>query len=265
MIRSNAGPPRGILRSKAGPKRFDHLRRLPARDLRFFVEHFWIVRWRVSEPYVQETLPHPSVHLVVERGRTQIAGVTKGRFTRVIEGEGLVFGVKFKPGAFYPFVKRPITGLRDSSVRFASVFGIGRRALEVAILSAKDDAARIAFAEQVLRKKLPARDEQVARVGRIVDLIRRDREIVKVDDLIARTELGKRALQRLFARYVGVSPKWVIMRYRLHEVIERLAVEKTVDWAQLAAELGYFDQAHFIKEFKAVVGRSPASYARNSD
>ena len=69
-----------------------------------------------------------------------------------------------------------------------------------------------------------------------------------------------RGLQRLFREYVGVSPKWVMQRYRLFEAAERLAAGG-VDGAQVAQELGYFDQAHFIHDFKAMVGRSPLEFA----
>jgi len=69
-------------------------------------------------------------------------------------------------------------------------------------------------------------------------------------------------LQRLFSQYVGVSPKWVIQRYRLHEVAERLADDKAVDCTEMALDLVYFDQAHFIKDFKAIVGWTPAEYAK---
>jgi AraC-like DNA-binding protein len=68
-----------------------------------------------------------------------------------------------------------------------------------------------------------------------------------------------RSLQRLFREYVGVSPKWVLQRLRLHEAAERMLEGR--DWAALALDLGYFDQAHFIHDFKAVTGRSPGEYA----
>ena len=70
-----------------------------------------------------------------------------------------------------------------------------------------------------------------------------------------------RALQRLFGDYVGVSPKWVIKRYRLHEAVEQLAGGRPPEWSALAQNLGYFDQAHFIRDFKRLVGRTPADYA----
>ena len=71
-----------------------------------------------------------------------------------------------------------------------------------------------------------------------------------------------RQLQRLFKEYVGVSPKWVIQRYRLFDAAERIAAGTIVKGADLALELGYADQAHFIRDFKTV-GRSPADYARS--
>ncbi len=84
----------------------------------------------------------------------------------------------------------------------------------------------------------------------------------EVDDLVSVVDTSKRTLQRLFNRYVGVSAKWVIQRYRLHEAIEEIGRGHRVDWVRLAIELGYFDQAHFIKDFKRFAGRTPHEYAR---
>jgi AraC-like DNA-binding protein len=71
-----------------------------------------------------------------------------------------------------------------------------------------------------------------------------------------------RGVQRLFAEYVGIGPKWVIRRYRLHEVTERMAAGGEIDWAALAADLGYADQGHFIRDFKNMFGEPPTWYAR---
>ena len=107
------------------------------------------------------------------------------------------------------------------------------------------------------RERLPKADETVQLVDRIVRNILEDRELKTVDDLVERTGMTKRSLQRVFNEYVGVSPKWVIRRYRLHELVERLNSEEQPDWCQLALELGYFDQAHLINDFKSIVGYSP--------
>ncbi len=85
--------------------------------------------------------------------------------------------------------------------------------------------------------------------------------VAKVDDVVRLAGLSKRTLERLFREYVGVGPKWVIQRYRLHEAAEYAATGKPLDWADLAARLGYADQAHFIRDFKRIVGQSPSRYA----
>jgi AraC-like DNA-binding protein len=73
---------------------------------------------------------------------------------------------------------------------------------------------------------------------------------------------GVRRLQRLFADYVGVGPKWVIRRYRLHEITERMAAGGRIDWLRLALQLGYADQAHLSRDFTAIVGETPTRYAQ---
>ena len=98
-------------------------------------------------------------------------------------------------------------------------------------------------------------------IAAIVATMLEDPAVVRVDELAARHAMSPRTLQRLFRRYVGVSPKWVLQRYRLHEAAERIAEGRDGDWAATALELGYFDQAHFIRDFKALIGTSPAQYA----
>jgi len=72
---------------------------------------------------------------------------------------------------------------------------------------------------------------------------------------------SERQLQRLFAEYVGVSPKWVMRRARLHEAALRADTGGDVDWAALARDLGYADQAHLTRDFTATIGEPPARYA----
>jgi transcriptional regulator GlxA family with amidase domain len=89
-----------------------------------------------------------------------------------------------------------------------------------------------------------------------------DQDLTRVGDAAERAGVGTRRLQRLFATYVGVTPKWVIRRSRLHEAVDRLDQGDHVDLGFLARDLGYFDQAHFARDFRAAVGRPPAAYAR---
>jgi AraC-like DNA-binding protein len=264
MMKSTTGKPRGILNLKAGEKKFSLSRHPPAQDLGFFVERYWIVSWdlRGQQPYVQETLPYPCVNLVFEQGQSRVYGVETGKFARLLENKGQVFGIKFRPGAFYPFVKLPISQFTNRSIALRDVFHIDSKTLEEAIFSKEDEREMIEVAENFLRQMLPKQDKSVSLINEVVDYVIAHQEITRVDDVTSQFNLNTRTMQRLFRQYVGVSPKWVIKRYRLHEVAERLAEGKSVDWPEMVLELGYSDQAHFIKDFKTIVGRTPAEYAK---
>ena len=256
--------PRGLLDLASGQKRFRLARYHPSAGLGFFVEQYWIVEWDLSgqADHQQELLPHPSVHIAVERGRFELVGVVEGRFTRVLQGIGRVFGVKFWPGGFYPFFGAPVSDLTNRVVSLSDVFGEAGKVFGKAVAACANDERNVELAEELLSARRPARDKNVVVVREIVDQIAADPGITKVDDLAPVVDMSKRTLQRLFRRYVGVSAKWVIQRYRLHEAIEAIARGRQVDWARLAIDLGYFDQAHFIKDFKRFAGRTPDEYAR---
>lgn len=244
--------------------RFQLTRHQPARDLARFVEHYWIVTWdfRGQGVYHAEILPHPRVHLVIAPGQSRVFGVVKGMFSYRYEESGRIFGVRFKPGAVYPLLHIPLAHFANTSLSIKETLGIEDAVLEKALLLQEDKAAMIKYMEHFLRKGLPARDAHEKVIQQILDHIVTNREINRVEDLVSRFNLSKRTLQRLFHQYVGVSPKWVIQHYRLHEVARRLTEGNGVDWSQLALELGYCDQAHFSRVFKATVGKAPAEYAK---
>jgi AraC-like DNA-binding protein len=253
---------RGVLNPEEAARHFRLTRYPPSPDLAHLVERFWFVEWHLREPFTQGVVTHPSVNLAFEPHYALVFGVVTGRSDHTIEGDGKVVGCKFRPGGFHPFVPVPAVSLTDRVASLEETFG-DPGDLHERVIAARSDRAQIAAVEAFLRGRLPAPDPQVERIGRIVRLIlgAGGDPIMRVEQLVERTGLSSRTLQRLFREYVGVSPKWVLQRVRLHEAAERIADDPRADWAMLALDLGYFDQAHFIKDFKAVVGRAPAEYA----
>lgn len=235
----------------------------PDAELGGLVERHWVVSWDLppGERSSVTLLPHPCVNLVFESGRLMIAGVGRERFTYPLAGSGRVFGVKFRPGAFAPFIDRPVSDLTDAYLPAEQVWGADAARLARDMAEAGEVDELVALAEAFLRRHWPAPDPNTELVGRLVRVLLRDRSVTKVDDICRRYGISPRSLQRLFRQYVGVSPKWVLRRYRLHEAAARLAEPSPGSWAQVAAELGYFDQAHFINDFTAAVGLTPAQYA----
>jgi AraC-like DNA-binding protein len=236
----------------------------PADDLAALVERHWLVSWELPPGREASVtlLPHPCVNVVLDAGRLGVAGVGRGRFTYTYRGAGQVFGVKFRPGGFLPFLGRPLSEITDATLPAEQLWGPAATAVAARMAAARGVDELVALVEGFLRERWPPDDPQVRYVGRIVAALLHDRSIVRVDDVTERFNIAPRTLQRLFARYVGVSPKWVLRRYRLHEAAAVLDREQHRPWAEVAAELGYFDQSHFIRDFTAAIGMTPVAYAQ---
>ncbi len=222
----------------------------PSPDLARFVARYWVVSWSYREPYRQKIVPYPSVHLTFQDGGATVHGLASGHQVKVLDGDGGVFGVEFRPGCFRPFLGASVSSLADRSIDAREIVG-------------PDPPGRpdVSSVERYLRAHLPEPDPRADEAAAIVATIAAEPGLTRVDKLAAGAGMSVRRLQRLFADYVGIGPKWVIRRYRLHEVTERLAAGGRVDWASLAAELGYADQAHFVRDFTEMFGESPTRYA----
>jgi AraC-like DNA-binding protein len=236
----------------------------PSSALAHCIAYYWMVSWdlRGRPPHLQETLPHPNIYLVFENNRLTVGGVSTSKFTRLLAEKSFAFGVKFRPGGFRPFLNSPASSLTDRIVAANYIFGAAGDALEAALVSSCGEDAMVDAVEAFFLRRVPKPDENVELADRLVGQILHQPQIRTVDDLADQTGISKRSLQRLFREYVGVPPKWVIRRYRLHELIERLEAGDPLDWPDLALELGYFDQAHLINDFRAITGYSPADYQR---
>jgi len=264
--KQDGGSTRGIVHAAAGLDKFSLNRYEPCAELQPFIEHYWIVRYDLppGESYTQRILSYPNVHLAFEHDvdgrRALIYGVTKRPFVRVLRGACRVLGVKFRAGCFHPFWRDDVSRLTGRTIPAADLFGPAASGWMDAVLDAGDDEAMARQAEDFLLARLPGPDAQAEQAARIVEQVMRDRSVVRVEQLCELTGLSIRQLQRLFQRHVGVTPKWVIRRFRLQEAAERIEKDASTSLTELALQLGYFDQAHFIKDFKAVLGQPPAAY-----
>lgn len=256
----NAG--RGVLHPGQGASRFTVTPVPPGPALAAHVEYHWIVRWDVTgqPPYEQRVLSHPNVHLVLEESGPLVHGVIRGVYTRRLIGAGQVHGVKFLPGGFRAFASGPVRELTDRILPAAGTFGPEADELCPRVLACTDTDVMVALVEDLLLTRLPTRpDPQAAQVAAMVGAMTADHTMVRVEQAAARFGISPRTMQRLFAEYVGVSPKWVLRRARLHEAAQR-ADSGTADWAALATDLGYADQAHLTRDFTALVGVPPSRY-----
>jgi len=272
----------GIVRPDQIDRDFTLDRLAAVGPLAAYVERYWSVQWdrgasaeRGDQPQVSQVVPHPAVNVTFESGSPGevrhghslpaglVHGVVTRRFDIELAGVGRVFGAKLRPGALTALTGIDASTLRDRAVTLAEVFGDDARSVADVVLAEEDDLGRRHAVEAWLEPWADRLAGPPAAYQQVLELVAAslaDRTLIRVADLCARFDLTERQLQRLFVRYVGVGPKWVLRRHRLHDAQERLVHGDVTDLAALAVELGWHDQAHFTREFTGVLGTSPSRY-----
>ena len=262
----------GILRPDELPDYATLSRPAASAHLDRWVEWYWSVEWDLplGTTYLSQVIPHPTLQLTVESGRGSrhgfrmpaalLHGIVTSRFEVELSGSGSVFGAKFRPGGFGAFTGLDVATTLGKVVPLRELFGGGADALRDDALRSRPDA-RPALFDRFLLERRPRPDPRYDQLLEVVADMLADRTLTSVEDVTQRHGIPLRSLQRLFRRYVGVGPKWALQRYRLHDAVSLIDAGQVEGLARLAAGLGWYDQAHFTREFTALVGMSPAAYA----
>jgi AraC-like DNA-binding protein len=253
------------------------LTRYPAPPaLEALVEWFWAVRWDLPDGVVhrQQVLTHPGANLSVanpsarpgqRRPRpveARLNGVARGVTTRVLVGRGWGVAAMTRPGGLGAFVAAAAADYTDKVVPLGRAIALDEASLLREITAEPGEESRVALLAAALERAAdPARVPTASQVAAIARIAEADRSVRRLGDLCRAAGTSQRTLQRMFLRYAGVSPTWVIRRYRLLEAAEAVREGQRVPWAEVAAGLGYADQAHLIRDFRAATGQTPAAYA----
>ncbi|TKV60543.1 AraC family transcriptional regulator [Nakamurella flava] len=254
--------------------------RYPVTDeLTDLVRRYWVPVWSVpaGQAVEQHVLQYPCALLVVSTDYARFYGVTAGLSRTTLQGAGWAVGVLCQPATGWLLTRRSMADYRDQSVDLVDLLGDGAPAVVANVRAAmaadphSPAAHQVAVAAlaAVLAPCLPV-DPEGRLVNDIVAAVEADTgwsstapALDRVARLAAHVGLSERALQRVVRRRVGLSPKWLIQRHRLHQAAGRLRDTcSPADLAALAADLGYADQAHFTRDFRTVTGQTPGEFAR---
>ena len=261
-----------LLRQRVGLSRYP-----PGPALAGLVDRFWAVRWDLPPglAHRQQVLTHPAANLSVghagsrpgEAGpgpvEARLNGVARRVSTRLLAGRGWAVAAMTTPGGLGAFIAGPAARYADRVVPLGQAIGLDEADLVRRISAEPGEEARAGLLadalERAVRPERAAAARQVAEVARLAET---SRSVRRLSDLCDQAGIGARSLQRMFLEYAGAPPTWVIRRYRLLEAAEAVRDGQQVSWAGVAAELGYADQAHLIRDFRAAIGQTPAAYAR---
>lgn len=258
---SDLGDARGVLFPDALPT--FHRRSVPA-DVGAFARWYWIAQWELPDGQVstQEVLPFPAANLVVEPTGTALSGPTTSASHRELSGTGWAFGVLLRPAGLHllGYDPRDLVDTERSVSLDELAAGVGAR------MVAGDPAAAAEVMSAWWRRRAAGSPEPIPHgatsAARMLEIVEGDRGIVGVGQLADEMGMSTRALQRLAARYIGLSPLRVIRRYRLQEAALRLREDPELSVADVAAELGYADQSHLAADFRTTLGFTARDYRR---
>jgi AraC-like DNA-binding protein len=214
------------------------------------VECYWSIQ---GPPAIDRILPDGCADIIVDLGTSPHAFVAGTMSTALVtpSAGSPLFGIRFRPGAAFPFLGAPLRELTDQRVALDALWGGRAEPLIEAVM-------RGASVEQILRPPRVAWEDSI--VPQAISLFRQARGGVAVRDVAAALGLGERRLNRAFDRCVGLSPKGFARVMRFREVYRQIQRGETVPWSRMAGDGGYADQPHLIREFQALAGLTPAQY-----
>ncbi len=246
-------PNRGVLY----PERLPRFTRLPPEEAASeLVEWYWIPQWDLPDGVEsrQALLPYPAANLAVEPDGVTLWGVTTRAGERVLRGSGWAVGALLRPAALSHLSAAPAE-LADTHVV------LDEPALHSAVAAAMPDLqAAVDLVGAWLVAGVGALTSEARLANAMAELLMTDAEILRLDDAAARLRVSTRTLQRLAHRTVGLPPAAMIRRRRLQEAAQRVREEPDAALAEIAADLGYADQAHLANDFRAVLGLTASDY-----
>nr|WP_281358295.1 helix-turn-helix transcriptional regulator [Pseudoalteromonas caenipelagi] len=176
-----------------------------------------------------------------------------------MRGAGRVIGVKFALAA--NLSKHGIAPHQcvDKRILAREKFAFAAQ-LTQQLIDADDDNSIVNALRDAVKPLCLERTEAQLSIQQLVAIIKNTPEVTQVEQLSQRCGMSIRTLQRHFKAHIGLSPKWLIRKYRMHQVLALLE-SQTKSLTEVAMWLGYTDQAHFIKDFKHFTGVTPAAYS----
>jgi AraC-like DNA-binding protein len=249
----------------------------PDQELKVLVKCYWTLESPVDkEPEKQSIIPDGCMEMIFHYGDLykQYTGngnsviqprcFVIGQLTRPLEieptGTTGIFSVRFHPHGFLPFASIPIKEMENKAVPLEKMFGRDGKDIEEKILNAHSVQERINLVEIFLLDRLASLETIDHIVRSTVETILTGNGQLSIDELSSQNDISRRQLERKFYLAIGLRPKQLSKIIRLQAALKMLLTKESANLTSLAHENDYYDQAHFIKDFRELVGITPKEF-----
>ena len=249
----------------------------PCPDLQPFVKCYWSLEDDAKkEPVKQRVLPDGCMEMIFHYGDpyrqyfedgssiTQPRSFLFGQITKYIEiaptGISGIISARFLPDGIFPFINMPVSTLENKAVSLREIFTDEGKIFEEQVINASDLQGRIKLIETFLLAKLAEQPAIDAITKSCVDIIFQSQGQIGLAALADKMNIHRRNMERKFTSVIGISPKQLARVARLQAALKMIQQKKFNSLTEIAYEMGYFDQAHFIKDFREFTGISPKSF-----
>lgn len=193
-------------------------------------------------------------------GHAVISGARSNSFVIDTEQEERVIGIAFRPGGAYPFLQAPVSELEDRSIALADLWPTRAGSIRERVLESSTPDAMLRTLERCLLKQLVRAPELHPAVDYALNRFQSAGQTSRIDEVNRQIGLSPRRFIELFHRQVGLTPKVFCRVRRFQRVLHSIHGRREIDWVRIALDCGYYDQAHFIHDFRSFSGLTPNAY-----
>lgn len=244
----------------------------PAKHLHRYIDCYWIIKDNDPQPHSQKIIPDGFAELIFHFGdpyriklddkwKMQSNSLLAGQITKYfyLQNTGVsdILGIKLKPTTVTHLFGIDAAKLTDGVPNLTS---FGNRPKDLAtIIHSANEQERVQRAEEFFTSITSGFEPANNVVDRALELIHARNGMISVSEIISIINLSERQFERLFKKYVGLSPKFYARIIRFNYIFQ-LKENKKEFWTDLALDAAFYDQSHFIRNFKAFTGESPSDY-----
>ena len=250
----------------------------PNEELSKYIKYYWSLEdVEPKTPHSKERVfPDGCIELIFHYGdhfkKIYATGVTDvqpksfihGQITRYIELEATgkigIFSVRFKPAGLQPFIPFDVLQITDSTRSLTEIWGDDGNQLETTILKAATNEERVEIVERFLKSVVDPSKKNSAPIDFCIEAVLQSNGTISLEKLADELQIGKRQLERKFQSAVGLNLKMFSRITRFNYALQLIEKKEFDGFTKVAYDGGFYDQAHFIKDFKNITGLNPKQY-----